>query len=299
VTIKTQLDVLPSIQIESQPHAALDVPKLYQKGLGVKVIKHAILGQLELVQEADLDGAPFSRWIKAIQDCAELSEANVRILGFSPEMYFGHWLKQGSGRSIPPRAMRMSLLLALAQGAFRGFRKREAPDHLRRWAEIQLPEDVNRDSALPNEVSHILFGSPGHTYADLFVNLYPFNDQIGFGQFLWRCFRSEAITHDDADRVMDVLMEHGVTCPTFVKLPPIPSGMVSSIGLFTKLDNLSGMPRRIGQLLVNKKLRMPAQLMRLDGPLTECNGFGQTTVNQLRAVLSESGYRVSDFPCLR
>ncbi len=297
--IKTQQDVLPSIQIENQPHAALNVPKLFEKGLGVEVIKRAILEQLELIQGADLDGAPFSRWIKAIQDCTELSEASVRMLGFSPKMYFGHWLREGSGRSIPPRAMRMLLLLALAHGAFRGFRKRAAPDHLRRWAKIQLPEDVNRDSALPNEISRKLFGVGGCTYADLFVNLYPFNDQIGFGQFLWRRFSSESFTHDDADRVVDVLIGHGVTCSTFVKLPPIPAGMISSIGLFTKLDSLPGMPTQVGQKLRERKLNMPIRLMELDGHLTDTDGFGDGSLRQICDVLSEAGYRVTDFPCLR
>lgn len=299
MVIKAQPDVLPNIQIENEPHAAPFVLRLFERGVGVSIVKSTILTQLEHIQGADLDGGPFSRWVRAIHDCTELSEANVRMLGVSPTMYFGHWLRTGSGRSLPPRPMRAALLLSLAQGAFLGYRRRPAPNHLRRWAEIRLPEGVERDSPLPNRVSRALFWRAGYSYADLFVNLYPFNDQIGFAQFLWRHFGSEIFSHDQADAVMDRLVEEGVTCPTFVKLPPIPGGWRRDIDLFTRLDHLSGMPRRIGQLLLNRKLHQPARLMRFDGHLTDVNGFGSSSVNTICTVMSDAGFRVTDFHCLR
>lgn len=299
MSIKTQTDVLPNIQIQNQPHAAPDVQKLFAKGVGAEVVKTMILSQLRQIQEADVDGRVFTRWLRAIHDSTNLTEANVRMLGFSPKMYFGHWLRDGSGRSIPPRAMRMTLLLALAQGAFLGYRKRATPDSLRVWAEVKLPEGVNRDSALPNQVSRMLFGECGRTYADLFVNLYPFNNQIGFAQFLWRCFCTGTLTEDQADQVMDILIGNGVTCSTFVKLPPIPGGGLDSIGLFTRLDNCDGMPKRIGRLLTDRKLRTPAKLMQLEGSLLDVDGFESATFSELCQVLAQAGYRVTDFPCLR
>lgn len=298
MTIKQQ-DVLPNIQIKNNPHAAPFVDRLFEKGVGVAVVRQMILDQLVAIQEADIEGRTFSRWMIAIQDCAALETGTVRMLGIDPDMFFGQWLRTGAGRTVPPRSMRMSLLLSIAQGAFLGLPNRPAPAYLRRWSKLQLPEGLERDSLLPKWVSRALFGAPGHTYADVFVNLYPLNDQIGFAQFLWKQFASSSFPYERANDVMDAFIDAGITCPTFVRLPPIPSGRHAVIDLFTKLDFLPNMPKRIGQALVSQKLRTPAKLMELNQSLTDLTGFGRPSVATLREVLSEAGYRPSDFSCLR